>query len=124
MAIARILAAGGVGAVLDRIAAGDSVRDAAKWLGVSRLVLGRLLNKDPDTRTALRRARQLANSPYVDYQPNLRVKTRQVPEFQEDACEWLLRNGIPSTDELSGMSAFTRQRIYLEALRSMSAPSK
>jgi hypothetical protein len=55
--IARIEKAGGVAAVLDRVAGGETLGTIARRLGMSRSFLSGYMNSEPPSKEALRLAR-------------------------------------------------------------------
>lgn len=97
--LTRISRQGGMEAILDRIASGESLTSVARSLGVSRHVLGGVLNRDPELKAALRQSRECAADLFAEEALEIADKaaneTVDAARLQINARLWLAARLCP-----------------------------
>ncbi len=122
--IKAIEAQGGEDAVLDRIAAGETISSIAVGFGVSRQALSARLNETPDGRAAVMRAREMAA--HVLAEEALRIADEadnsndRAKRLQIDTRRWIASRwnrdayGDSPAVQVGGLSI---QQLHLDSLR-------
>jgi hypothetical protein len=91
--IARIEKAGGVAAVLDRVAGGETLGTIARGLGMSRSFLSGYMNSEPTGKEALRVARlasaQILAEEVLEIADRATPRTVKAARLQVELRKWL-----------------------------------